>query len=55
MLLMKNLSTQLWETEEQNRTRKSIDKKTFQLGLRTEKEKPRFVMREGTLVKERLD
>ena len=27
MLLVKNLSTQLWETEEENRTRKSIDEK----------------------------
>ena len=28
ILLVKNLSTQLWETEEENRTKKSINEKS---------------------------
>ena len=31
ILLVKNPSTQLWETEEENRTKKSINKKLLEL------------------------
>ena len=43
MLLVKNLSTQLWETEKENRTRESIDKKPPKLNEEIWKENRKII------------
>ena len=46
------LDEEMWE--ENRKIIDIVDEKTFQPGLRTGKEKPRFVVRGGTLVEEGL-
>ena len=46
------LDEEMWEKNQ--KTIDIVNKKTFQPGLRIEEEKPRFVVRRRTLVKERL-
>ena len=43
ILLVKNLSTQLWETEKENRIRKSIDKKSPELNKKMWKENRKII------------